>query len=387
MCRQAGVNLAHHRGRGVRSGRDLRDAAAPARTERRGAHHRRRVGCPHRRRAGALRAVAPARLPDDLLAAIDALLPPRWSRGNPIDLAAAETRDTIPQILELLAAHESGGRGALPRLGSAVEPGEAHAHRRLRVGPRPRAHRRVPRTPGRARTRRSPPMSPRLPGKPILMATELAVTDPDNPGPRTVRETGKVCYWSANRAVTALEHLWRRARFLERRPTIMSVWQRVVATILVIGAVVAVALAFTDDNAASGTTASRARSRPRLCGRRAAVPQPLVDAVGAQRLAGRARRRLSAATAPASSSTAAARSWRATTPTLPLIGASTQKVLVAAAMLADPRARFHLRDEGRRARRTRQRIRRSTVPGRQRRPGARHQRVPRLPPDPTAHQG
>ena len=35
-------------------------------------------------------------LPDDLLAAIDALLPPRWSRGNPIDLAAAETRDTIP---------------------------------------------------------------------------------------------------------------------------------------------------------------------------------------------------------------------------------------------------------------------------------------------------
>ena len=54
-------------------------------------------------------------------------------------------------------------------------------------------------------------------GKPILVATELAVTDPDNPGPRTVRETGKVCYWSANRAVTALEHLWRRARFLERR--------------------------------------------------------------------------------------------------------------------------------------------------------------------------
>ena len=49
-------------------------------------------------------------------------------------------------------------------------------------------------------------------GKPVLVATELAVTDPDNPGRATVRETGKVCYSSANRAVTALEHLWRRAR-------------------------------------------------------------------------------------------------------------------------------------------------------------------------------
>ena len=139
----------HHRGRGVRSGRDLRDPAAPARTERRGAHHRRRVGRAHRRRAGALGAVAPV-VARRLLAAIDALLPPRWSRGNPIDLAAAETRDTIPQILELLAAHDSRRRGALPRIGRAVEPGEAHAHRRVRDGPRSRAHHRVPRTPGRA---------------------------------------------------------------------------------------------------------------------------------------------------------------------------------------------------------------------------------------------
>jgi acetyltransferase len=50
-------------------------------------------------------------------------------------------------------------------------------------------------------------------GKPILTATELAVADPDNAGPRTVRETGRVCYPSADRAVRALEHLWRRARY------------------------------------------------------------------------------------------------------------------------------------------------------------------------------
>ena len=33
-----------------------------------------------------------APLPDDLRASIDGILPPRWSRNNPIDLAGAETR-------------------------------------------------------------------------------------------------------------------------------------------------------------------------------------------------------------------------------------------------------------------------------------------------------
>ncbi len=44
-------------------------------------------------------------LPDDLLVAVDAMLPPRWSRNNPVDLAGGETRDTIPDLLELVAAH------------------------------------------------------------------------------------------------------------------------------------------------------------------------------------------------------------------------------------------------------------------------------------------
>ncbi|MEZ5239808.1 MAG: hypothetical protein R2716_12955 [Microthrixaceae bacterium] len=42
-----------------------------------------------------------SRLPPDLLEAVDALLPPRWSRNNPVDLAGGETRDTIPEVLEL----------------------------------------------------------------------------------------------------------------------------------------------------------------------------------------------------------------------------------------------------------------------------------------------
>jgi len=53
-------------------------------------------------------------------------------------------------------------------------------------------------------------------GKPILVATELAVTAPDNPGPRAVRGTGRYCAPSATRAVDALEHLWRYARYRTR---------------------------------------------------------------------------------------------------------------------------------------------------------------------------
>ena len=54
-------------------------------------------------------------------------------------------------------------------------------------------------------------------GKPVLTATELAVAFPDNPGPATVRATGRLCYASANRAVTALGHLWRYAQFRRAR--------------------------------------------------------------------------------------------------------------------------------------------------------------------------
>jgi len=49
-------------------------------------------------------------------------------------------------------------------------------------------------------------------GKPILTATELAIADPANAGPATVRATGRLCYLSGPRAVTALGHLYRYSR-------------------------------------------------------------------------------------------------------------------------------------------------------------------------------
>src|SRR5581483_11743328 len=66
-------------------------------------------------------------LPDDLRKALDALLPPRWSRGNPVDLAGGETRDTIPAALDLLADHPAVAAILVPAPGTPAN--QAHAFR------------------------------------------------------------------------------------------------------------------------------------------------------------------------------------------------------------------------------------------------------------------
>ena len=62
-------------------------------------------------------------------------------------------------------------------------------------------------------------MSPRhSKSSPAIPEAELALLKALwDGGPATVRETGRLCYPSADRAVTALGHLWRRSRHLSRR--------------------------------------------------------------------------------------------------------------------------------------------------------------------------
>jgi acetyltransferase len=156
------------------------------------------------------------RLPDDLRAAIDAKLPPRWSRNNPVDLAGAETRDTIPEVMDLIASHDAVD--AVVYLGIGIQSNQA---RLMRTGPFFPDHglERIVAYHERQDERFAHAAADisHATGKPILTATELAVADPDNPGPRAVRATGRLCYSSSNRAVTALAHLYRYARFRQRR--------------------------------------------------------------------------------------------------------------------------------------------------------------------------
>ena len=52
-------------------------------------------------------------------------------------------------------------------------------------------------------------------GKPVLVATDLAITDRDygNPGPQTLKKAGKVVFPSGHRAITALAHIVRYAEY------------------------------------------------------------------------------------------------------------------------------------------------------------------------------
>lgn len=155
-------------------------------------------------------------LPDDLMRAIDAKLPARWSRNNPIDCAGGETRDTIPEIMELVATHPDVH--SVVYLGLGIQSNQAQMMRNGRFFP-DHGLERIVEYHERQDTRfaeAAHELSLQT-GKPILTSTELAVADPSNAGPRAVRATGRLCYPSGERAVTALGHMLRRVEHVRAR--------------------------------------------------------------------------------------------------------------------------------------------------------------------------
>ncbi len=149
-------------------------------------------------------------LPEDLLAQIDTKLPPRWSRNNPVDCAGGETRDTIPEVMAMIAEHKDVD--AIIYLGLGIQANQARLMREGRFHPDHGLDRIVEYHERQdSRFAQAAHDLSVATGKPILLATELAVADPNNSGVRTVRETGRLCYASGNRAAVALGHLYRYA--------------------------------------------------------------------------------------------------------------------------------------------------------------------------------
>ncbi|MGH9246240.1 MAG: CoA-binding protein [Acidimicrobiales bacterium] len=155
-------------------------------------------------------------LPDDLRAALDEALPARWSRNNPVDLAGGETKDTVPTVLGLVAHHP--GVDAIVLLGLGIQGNQArmeatgpfhpdHGLDRI-VGFHERQERRYQEAAADLTAET---------GKPIVVATELAVSDRDNPAVAAARARGRLCHASAERAVRALAHVWWYARWRRRR--------------------------------------------------------------------------------------------------------------------------------------------------------------------------
>jgi acetyltransferase len=157
-------------------------------------------------------------LPDDVREKIDSMVPSRWSRNNPVDLAGGETRDTVPEVLDLLCSHPEVD--AIIHLGIGIQAGQANAFRTGEFFPdyglariaeyHERQDRRYAEVAAEVSRRRAVP---------VLTATELAVCDRDygNAGPLGVREQGRVCYPSAHRAVRALRALVDDAEFRAQR--------------------------------------------------------------------------------------------------------------------------------------------------------------------------
>jgi acyl-CoA synthetase (NDP forming) len=155
-------------------------------------------------------------LPAELVAALDEHLPPRWSRNNPVDCAGGETRDTIPDVMRLIAEHP--GVHAIIYIGLGIQSNQARLMRDGRFYPDHGLERIVAyhERQDERFAAAAAELSERT-GKPILCATELAVADPANAGPAAVRATGRLAYPSGHRAVAALGHLVRDARHRARR--------------------------------------------------------------------------------------------------------------------------------------------------------------------------
>ena len=158
----------------------------------------------------------PIDLPDDLRREIDARLPPRWSGGNPIDMAGGETRDTVPEILELVASHSDVD--AIVFLGIGIQSNTAAM---MRGGPFFPDHglERIVGFHERQDTRyadAAAEISTRT-GTPILVSSELANARPENAGPAAMRANGRLCHASAGRAVRSLDLICQRAAWLRRR--------------------------------------------------------------------------------------------------------------------------------------------------------------------------
>ena len=155
-------------------------------------------------------------LPASIRDAIDERVPARWSRGNPIDLAGGETRDTIPEVLDLICAHPD--IDALIHLGIGIQAATAAFFRSGRYFPdhglerMALFHERQDRRYVEAAIEASQKHD-----KPVLSVSELVASNPENSGPAALRERGRLCYPSAHRAVRALDALVRWSEVRDER--------------------------------------------------------------------------------------------------------------------------------------------------------------------------
>ncbi|MDP6981294.1 MAG: acetate--CoA ligase family protein [Myxococcota bacterium] len=151
-------------------------------------------------------------LPTELREAIDQMVPARWSRNNPIDLAGGEGRDTIAEVLSMVAGHPDVD--AMIHLGLGIQGAQGGVYA---SGPFYPDHGLERIATFHAKQEGRYAEAARVASDehdvPVLSATELVHTHPENPGPTGVTVQGRYCHASAHRAVRALKALVDYAEF------------------------------------------------------------------------------------------------------------------------------------------------------------------------------
>ena len=152
-------------------------------------------------------------LQDDLKERIDKILPPRWSGGNPIDLAGGETRETIPKIVDLVLSHDSvdaliflglGIQGNIARLYEESEYFDTGMERIVNFHKSQEIKYVSSLTNGSLYWQ-----------KPVLVASELGSADSLNPAVTELKKEKWFCHYSGASAVSALAKLEEYARYRE----------------------------------------------------------------------------------------------------------------------------------------------------------------------------
>ena len=153
-----------------------------------------------------LRHLEMADLSPALIDRLDAFMPTRWSRANPIDCAGGETRDTVTTAIETLCA--SGEVDVVLLLGLGIQGNQARMMAQGRYAEEGDLARIVAyHERQESRYVEAARNAMEEYGVPVALATELAVADLDNAAVRHAHERSMYVFPTGPRAVRALDHM------------------------------------------------------------------------------------------------------------------------------------------------------------------------------------
>lgn len=163
-----------------------------------------------------LEAVSHVELSTELTQRLDEVMPTRWSRGNPLDCAGGETRDTVPAVLEILCS--SGEIDVVVMLGLGIQGNQAQMMKHGGMVERAGLERII--AYHERQEERYVDAAVDLAsatGVPVALATELSFADRDNAAIRRARDRGAYVFPSGPRAVRALDRLIRYRQYLSQQ--------------------------------------------------------------------------------------------------------------------------------------------------------------------------